>query len=75
MAKRIEVILEGYVPWQVCPLCNGSGVLAGVLCDVGSVPAVYYGEGVCGVCNGRKVIPMAKVDEGYVDMDALMRVL
>ena len=47
------------VPYQVCPLCNGSG----------RVPSYYSTSSfdVCGVCNGQRIIPMHFV---YTDLKA-----
>jgi DnaJ-class molecular chaperone len=54
MGKKDKV----FVPWQVCPLCNGKGALADVRLD--NSTGIYYGEKLCDVCGGRKVIPMFK---------------
>ena len=43
------------VPYQCCPLCNGTGQ---ILAD-GFTSSVYQ---TCKVCNGARIIPMHIVD-------------
>jgi hypothetical protein len=61
MARKIEIVLDGYVPWQVCPICKGMGKVPDVLAEWGAVNGIYYGEKTCGVCMGAKIIPMCKI--------------
>jgi DnaJ-class molecular chaperone len=52
---------DGYVPFQLCPKCNGQGTVF--------KPSWYNtttstGPYPCDVCNGAKIIPMALVEIG-----------
>lgn len=39
------------VPYQVCPICNGSGIVT-------LYPPMGIVQQTCDVCNGAKIIPM-----------------
>lgn len=64
-AKEIKVLLEGYVPWQLCPKCDGEKVVSSPSVWFGgdglAVPYYTQKEALCGVCGGRGVIPMVPI--------------
>lgn len=39
-----------YIPYQLCPKCNGTG-----MAQNSAISALHIG---CDVCNGKKIIPM-----------------
>lgn len=43
-----------YIPFQLCPKCNGDGNLM----RYNSPPMTTTNCPVCDVCNGKKIIPM-----------------
>ena len=45
-----------YVPWQLCPKCNGEGFLF----NSSTVSSLTR---TCDVCNGAKIIPMYILSE------------
>ena len=47
-----------YVPYQVCPICNGTGRLL----NIGTSSAI---DRSCDHCNGAKVIPMHVIPTHY----------
>lgn len=55
---------EKYVPYQLCPKCNGQGVVskppyvAGDVHEWASTSSAFP----CDVCNGNKIIPMYSLD-------------
>lgn len=54
-----------YVPYQICPKCNGQGMvskppyIAGDVYEWSSSDASF----ACNVCNGAKIIPMHHIQE------------
>lgn len=59
-AKTEEIKISKYVPYQLCPKCNGQGTvskppyLAGDTHEWTSTSLSHQ----CDVCNGAKLIPM-----------------
>jgi len=39
------------VGWQVCPLCNGTGIQP--------APVIYNTPDICTICKGKKIISIA----------------
>ena len=53
-----------YVPYQLCPKCNGQGIVSKppyVAGDVNQWSATSSSFG-CDVCGGAKIIPMHKIE-------------
>jgi hypothetical protein len=58
--QKQTVNIVQYVPYQLCPKCNGEGeVLKNVLC--GSPTSISSGFETCNLCHGKMVIPMCIV--------------
>lgn len=58
VSKNSSYTMLSTVPYQCCPICNGSG----------NVPAPSYTSGVtitCDTCSGQKIIPQHIVSEEY----------
>ena len=57
--KQIKNVKTGtkiinYVPYQKCPICNGSGIIIQTVFN----STVTYTQNTCDVCGGAKIIPM-----------------
>ena len=52
--KKVKIQHLNCVPYQGCPLCNGS-----VFTLINSMTRALYD--ICSVCNGDKIIPMRVV--------------
>jgi len=54
-----------YVPYQLCPKCNGQGIVSKPPYIAGDVEQWTTSETsfVCDVCNGQRIIPMAIIPE------------
>lgn len=48
-----------YVPYQICPKCQGDGTVFIHACH-GSETSFSSGPHTCDLCKGEKVIPMHK---------------
>jgi len=59
---EVQIKMVECVPFQVCPLCLGTGRIDGLPVD--TVTSIQ-----CSVCTGNKVIPMAVVPppEYFID--------
>jgi len=55
--KEKATELLSAVPYQLCPKCNGEGMLF-VQNRSDYTTSVISGSQVCDVCNGNKIIPM-----------------
>lgn len=49
------------VPFQRCPICNGTGTE--FVAQIDPMTTATYGYQICTVCGGSKVIPMAVIPE------------
>lgn len=65
---EVQIKMVECVPFQVCPLCLGTGRIDGL-------PIETVTSSQCDVCNGSKVIPMAVVPapEDFTDHNELRR--
>lgn len=65
MENEIEYKIINAVPYQLCPKCNGQGIvskppyIAGDVHEWASTQVSFQ----CDVCNGSKIIPMLVIDE------------
>ena len=50
-----------YVPFQLCPKCNGEGQVWKTTQWNGETTTISAGYVTCDVCDGVKVIPMAVI--------------
>lgn len=57
--KSEKVKIMKCVPFQLCPKCNGNGVITNYNLNTTS----YLTTNVCDLCNGSMVIPMAVIPE------------
>jgi len=54
----------GYIPYQLCPKCNGTGIvsrpphIAGDVTEWASSSVSHQ----CNLCNGQMVIPMCLIE-------------
>ena len=64
LADRLTDPTEGFIPYQVCPKCNGLGEITQEYNIVeGFVTSTYTMPLTCPVCQGAKVIPMYKIQD------------
>ena len=54
-----------YVPYQLCPKCNGQGQVSKPPWIAGDVYEWSNSSSIfpCDVCNGQKIIPMCQIQE------------
>lgn len=62
MKKEKQNTTIKYVPYQLCPKCNGDGIVL-VNKWYGSPTSISSGVHTCDVCNGNKIIPMVTTQE------------
>jgi len=56
-------LADKFVPYQVCPKCNGTGLITNARFGYGTSPLTIR----CDVCDGSKIILMHKVEIHMVD--------
>lgn len=54
--------MSNLVPYQVCPLCNGSGRY------ISTNPSTSALNSICPVCNGSRIIPMYNPTPNYREL-------
>ena len=59
--KKVEIVK--YVPYQLCPKCQGEGTVLN--CEQG---CTAHGHKPCDICHGAKIIPMAVIPEYTIDL-------
>ena len=69
--KKIKVEHLNCVPYQLCPKCNGQGLVSRPPHIPGDVQTWSSGDSSpyqCNVCDGKMIIPMHIVEENTVDL-------
>jgi len=61
-------LADKFVPYQVCPKCNGSGLIINEGFGYGTAPITIE----CDVCEGAKIIPMHILKTQTVDTGQLV---
>jgi len=61
------ILVKNAVPYQLCPKCNGQGIVSKpphIAGDVYGRVLSTSASFVCNVCNGMKIIPMCAIQQG-----------